>query len=123
MRSVVFEAGMDDYISKPIQIEALMSALSQRPYISVPEQRQDLMPKTGSLVLETEKVQELMDRYGSGANRLIEVFLTTAPVQIEEMRKAIQENDLPAIDACFTCAQIQQCDFWCAPDDSALPAD
>ena len=91
------EVGMDDYISKPIQIEALMSALSQRPYIAVPDQRQDLMPKTGSLVLETEKVQELMDRYGSGANRLIEVFLTTAPVQIEEMHKAIQNNDLPAL--------------------------
>ncbi len=90
-------AGMDDYISKPIQIEALMSALSQRPYIAVPEQRQELMPKTGSLVLETEKVQELMDRYGSGANRLIEVFLTTAPVQIEEMHKAVQDNDLSAL--------------------------
>jgi HPt (histidine-containing phosphotransfer) domain-containing protein len=38
-----------------------------------------------------------MDRYGSGANRLIEVFLTTAPVQIEEMRKAIQENDMQAV--------------------------
>ena len=90
-------AGMDDYISKPIQIEALMSALSQRPYIAVPEQRQDLLPKTGSLVLETEKVQDLMERYGTGANRLIEVFISTAPVQIEEMRKAIKDNDLPAL--------------------------
>jgi PAS domain S-box-containing protein len=91
------QAGMDDYISKPIQIEALMSALSQRPYIAAPEQRQELLPKTGSLVLETEKVQELMERYGSGANRLIEVFVSTAPLQIEEMRKAIQENDLPSL--------------------------
>lgn len=91
------EAGMDDYISKPIQIEALMSALSQRPYVAVPEQRQELLPKTGSLVLETEKVQELMERYGSGANRLIEVFVSTVPQQIEEMRKAIEEDDLPSL--------------------------
>jgi PAS domain S-box-containing protein len=91
------EAGMDDYISKPIQIEALMSALSQRPYVAALDQRQDFLPKTGSLVLETAKVQELMERYGSGANRLIEVFLSTAPIQIEEMRKAIQENDLPSL--------------------------
>ncbi|MCD4671204.1 MAG: PAS domain S-box protein [Anaerolineaceae bacterium] len=90
-------SGMDDYISKPIQIEALMSALSQRPYIAAPELRQDLVPKTGSLVLETEKVQELMERYGSGANRLIEVFVSTAPLQIEEMRKAIQENELSTL--------------------------
>jgi len=99
------QAGMDDYISKPIQIEALMSALSQRPYVSVPDQRQEpqitktgsLIPKTGSLVLETAKVQELMERYGSGANRLIEVFLTTAPVQIDEMRTSIRDGNLSSL--------------------------
>jgi HPt (histidine-containing phosphotransfer) domain-containing protein len=97
------EAGMDDYISKPIQIEALMSALSQRPYVSAPDMRAEvtqtgsLIPKTGSLVLETAKVQELMERYGSGANRLIEVFITTAPVQIEEMRTAINDSNLTSL--------------------------
>ncbi|MGK7939925.1 MAG: response regulator [Crocosphaera sp.] len=71
-------AGMDDYISKPIRIEALQQALSR------------CQGQLGSLAIDPQIFQELEQIAGKRLNGIIRGYLEDAPLYIDDMNRAIE---------------------------------
>jgi signal transduction histidine kinase/CheY-like chemotaxis protein/HPt (histidine-containing phosphotransfer) domain-containing protein len=103
-----FDAGVDDFLSKPVFIEDIAAALQRVLYKSVSGQdlegvaRAGVRPEsTGEQVLDAATIEELSKIRGSGENdlfsELADQFLQRMPEWIRELETAARENDLPSI--------------------------
>ena len=97
-REQCLDAGMDDYISKPIRKEALMKALSAcQPQLAVIE-----LPQQPKVELDTTALQALRDIMGvdaaEGMVDLIACYLAEAPKLLQAMREAIVRDDAEALN-------------------------
>jgi CheY-like chemotaxis protein len=88
------EAGMDGYLPKPVRIDSLREILSQGPQLSPHSSASG--PQPGSPAeseLDHSRMQDLVDSLGDGLRDVIESYLEETPVQIDDMRAAVERGD------------------------------
>jgi two-component system, sensor histidine kinase and response regulator len=92
-RERCLEAGMDAYVSKPIQTADLLSAIREVTLASRPVV---VGPATVSRAVGVFDRQAALERLGGDEEFLAEVaglFLADAPVRLSEIRRAVAEGD------------------------------
>jgi CheY-like chemotaxis protein/HPt (histidine-containing phosphotransfer) domain-containing protein len=90
-REMCLDAGMDDYLSKPIRVNELVAALTQAWTQSVGGDT-----VTGSTVIDQAAFDELVASTGNDAafiRELIDTYLTDAPELMAQMRSALAVSD------------------------------
>ena len=117
-REMCLEAGMDDYISKPIRIEELVRGLSKTLPLDS-DQRVEQPPvgeeaqgvnKDANMesetsagddqVLDKQALNSLLNTLGGEFNyleELIDLFLEDTPHVIEELNTAVDAQDIPEV--------------------------
>jgi two-component system, sensor histidine kinase and response regulator len=95
-----FAAGMDDYLTKPIRTEDLMTALekvgSRKAARQLHREQTSEPRETGAVDLKAA-----LERLGGDRglyNELVEVFRKGCPEVAAEMRRAIEERDLTTLE-------------------------
>ena len=100
-RDRCFEAGMDDYISKPIQIQELVEALKRCVTLPAGDGYPDEIPALASgpdaTALDRAVLEELRDSVGredhSFMRDLLEGYLDNSTTLVTKMGKAFQDRD------------------------------
>ncbi len=94
------QAGMDDYVAKPIQRRELVRALSAcAPSAAAPPAAADARAPAGAEKPELEPgvLDELFENFGStGASDLIEMFVVDGPELLKNLRQAVAAKDAAA---------------------------
>ena len=103
-----FAAGMDDYLGKPIRLEALVSALSRCPSLAAtaqsasaspaPVESPESQPETRSpeTTLDPSALETLLALVGGEPTRLAELidsFLQETPPLLVVLRRSLEEGD------------------------------
>ncbi len=99
-RERCLEAGMDDYLSKPIQPKELIEVIERQLKGARPAETEMVL---GERAEEPEVFdrQLLLERLGGDEeifSEIIETFLEDAPIQIEKLKKALQEGDANRVE-------------------------
>ena len=104
-----FDAGVDDFLSKPVFIEDIAAALQRVLYKTVSAQDiEGLAPlqgvrreSSGEQILDAAIIEELTKIPGSGDSDLFsdlaDQFLNRTPAWIRQLETAARENDLPSV--------------------------
>ena len=94
-RERCIEAGMDDYVSKPIQPDKLLEAIKRHISASTPGK-----PKATDSTASDEKDvfdrAELLERVGGDEElcvELLDTFVQDIPARLEELKQALADND------------------------------
>jgi CheY-like chemotaxis protein/HPt (histidine-containing phosphotransfer) domain-containing protein len=83
-------AGMDDYITKPIRVEALVAALAK----TQPQSGTQSSPPPASAAIDPDKFVEFRETMGADfMGEVIAVFNEDAPELLENMQQALAVND------------------------------
>ena len=92
-RELCIQAGMDDYITKPIHIEELSGALTRVA------RRPDDIPSTTSVDVEVVRalVSSLGDEGRGSTGELIGTFLGDAPGRMSRLTAAMEGNDVEGV--------------------------
>jgi len=100
-RENCLEAGMDEYIAKPIKPDELYRVLGKlitAPVVKEVEERAEVKTK-----LESEEIFDkagALDRMDDDMelfNSIIEIFLDDIPIQIQSLQEAVDKNDVPLV--------------------------
>jgi CheY-like chemotaxis protein/HPt (histidine-containing phosphotransfer) domain-containing protein len=98
-RGKCLKAGMDDYLSKPIQPKELAEMLDQwtqergasfQPQSSRPD-------KTGRMIFDQQELLQQIDNNQELLEEIVATFLEDTPQRIHSLEKAISKGDAPAI--------------------------
>lgn len=96
------EAGMDDYLSKPVRMKELFDMIAKINPITISSTEDDL--QTGPITEGDINLRYLLEKTGGNKNNLfnfIELFLTDADPLLRAIDKAIQkQDDIEVKDAC-----------------------
>ena len=87
-------AGIDNYLLKPFRLDRVESVVSKYAPL------RELRPAPQLVSLDKDRVRELQDLACDDPgmlNELIDLFLTATPGLIDQMRRAIEDEDGPAI--------------------------
>ena len=98
-REMCLEAGMNDYISKPVDADSLARVLSRhicgmRMPLAVPA---TIAPGEGATVFDGPNLFRRMDNNSNIVSAVIASFLEVAPKHIEQARQAINEKNHSAV--------------------------
>lgn len=102
-RERCIDAGMDDYLAKPINLDELRACVSdwlgpmypgrQRTAVAAPEQgERETMP-----VLEPKVLRELKEVMGEDYLSLLHTYLRNAPQLLAQVRDAVSQSDVGAM--------------------------
>ncbi len=100
-RERFLQAGMDDYISKPLRLEELISVLKQiKPNLPSGENQEDEVIST-SRILDVRVIKSLRDMAGVNADKIltqiIDNYLEDAPPLLQQIREAVVNADSEAL--------------------------
>lgn len=92
------EAGMDDFLAKPVRVDDLRRVLYRLPEEgrAAQEGRPQSESKMENLIAES-RMKDLADSLGDGLVEIIESYLAEAPALIEEMYTLLERNDLTGL--------------------------
>jgi two-component system sensor histidine kinase/response regulator len=99
-RERCLEAGMDDYICKPVQPKEVIAAIERRlreAPAATPEVSRARIPK-GKEVFDKKS---LLDRLGGDEQlftEIVKAFLEDAPLQLEKLKQALQEGNSVGVE-------------------------
>jgi CheY-like chemotaxis protein len=102
-REICLAAGMDEYVSKPIRIESLVSALSKgRPLNSGSSKPEPALEAHAQDVSELDRaaVHNLLEVLGGEFRYLVEVidsFLEDGPKLLAELEDAVSNGDIATV--------------------------
>ena len=88
-------AGMDDYISKPVRLEALTTALSKCSLTETTTETDIVPTPEPEKIIDLAVLQELKEIAGGESELLVEVidcYLEDSPKLLDEMSQAIQQQ-------------------------------
>jgi CheY-like chemotaxis protein/HPt (histidine-containing phosphotransfer) domain-containing protein len=92
-RERCLEAGMDDYVSKPVTAEALREALEK--YLAGDQPTRSPAPDAGPVEttpVEIDRIQEITDGDPEFEQELIESFLSDTRQRLAELESAVQQK-------------------------------
>jgi len=93
-RDMCLTAGMDDYVAKPIQIEALAEVLEKWLPAAHPEEVSSVSGKTPEKTFNTQVLSELLMGDEEMAKSVIEAFLEEIPKNIERLETCLTHADV-----------------------------
>lgn len=88
-------AGMDDYISKPVRLEALTTVLSKCGLLETTTEKETLPVPESKTVIDMAVLQDLKEMAGGDSELLVEVidcYLKDSPKLLDEMSQAIRQQ-------------------------------
>lgn len=98
------DAGMDDYVSKPIRVEELVQALEKcQPNREVGELRttDSKMQPSSVVPIDAEVIQEFRATAGESASaflaELIDCYLEETPKQLQAMKASVAQGNAKAV--------------------------
>ena len=103
-REKALEAGMDDYVSKPVKTEALDAALERWVHAAEPDEKPATMDAVsdGHPVLDYAVLENLRSLQEEGdpdlLTELVEVFEEDAPPRLAAIREATERGDAPTVE-------------------------
>jgi CheY-like chemotaxis protein/HPt (histidine-containing phosphotransfer) domain-containing protein len=99
-RERCLEAGMDDYVSKPIQPQGLIDAITRWLDNEALEKRKvsPHEPTEAKKVFDRGAVMERMDGDKALFAEILGMFLEDAPIKIEKIQEHLKEEDLTGLE-------------------------
>jgi two-component system sensor histidine kinase/response regulator len=99
-RERCLEAGMDDYLSKPIQPKELIEVIERQLKAVRPAQKEipPSQPAEEPEVFDRKGLLERLDGDEQIFKEIIATFLEDAPNQVEKLKKALQEGDATCVE-------------------------
>ncbi|SFM60057.1 PAS domain S-box protein [Methanolobus profundi] len=99
-----YEAGMDDYISKPIEFQPLIrvlnkwsTVLEEVPINDVPSENKDRQQELP--IFDSQSFMERMMDDMDIARKIIDIFLKSTPNLIDDLKDAIDKGDISSINS------------------------
>jgi PAS domain S-box-containing protein len=93
-REMCLEAGMDDYLAKPIRVHELVTALSQCRPRTCYQQAEATMPDPGTINRGAlDQLLESVDGDRGFLNEMLAAYCQDAPKQIAEAKRALAAGD------------------------------
>ena len=92
-----YEAGISDYLAKPFSAEQLFSKLELALGVKeiVPHTSVSVKKNNASSIFEN--ALKISENNSDLANRLLQIFIRETPVGILNLRKAVEEKNLPSV--------------------------
>lgn len=99
-RKRCLDAGMDDYISKPVEPDALIQIIEKVLSKGAPGDHEDHLEyrKQSEMIFDREKLMKRLGDKEEIAREIINIFLSDAPAQLESIAKSAAENDFKVIE-------------------------
>jgi CheY-like chemotaxis protein len=96
-RERCLEAGMDDYISKPITPDELLAVINRLAPPSAPPSRQPPTPPAGRAAAKRQTLMEIFNNDQSFLREAAAMFLADYPPMLAQIRAALAAADAPAL--------------------------
>ncbi|HYB19346.1 MAG TPA: response regulator, partial [Thermodesulfobacteriota bacterium] len=99
-RERCLEAGMDDYVSKPIQPQSLIEVIGrwldneglEKPKVP------SIEPTEAKEVFDKETIMERLDRDEAFFSKILDMFLEDTPIKIERIQEHLKEKDFAGLE-------------------------
>jgi CheY-like chemotaxis protein len=99
-RERCFKAGMDDYISKPVQPKELIAVIERRlreAPVAMPEAARARIPKENE-IFDKKILLSRLDGDEEIFREIVQAFLADAPLQLEKLKQALQEGNVAGVE-------------------------